>query len=192
MALFKNTKSNKIFWGVGIFCVAVFLLLTGWNYYDQWKGEKQVEKLANALKQMREEIYNKKAADTIGGKTPQETLDLFIAAVEKGDYELASKYFVIEKQEEELKSLQNSKKEDIENAMGFLRKTILVDARKSFEESYDLYGPGYGSSQTKEEFVENMLKMYADKATMRTKLDSYDFDVDFILYPSGNWKIEEI
>ena len=32
-------------------------------------------------------------ADTYGGKTPQETLDLFVAALKKGDLELASKYF---------------------------------------------------------------------------------------------------
>ena len=35
-------------------------------------------------------------ADTWGGKTPQETLDLFIDALRKGDVELASKYFLIE------------------------------------------------------------------------------------------------
>lgn len=35
-------------------------------------------------------------ADTWGGKTPQETLDLFIDALRKGDVELASKYFAIE------------------------------------------------------------------------------------------------
>ncbi len=115
MALFKNSKSNKIFWGVGIFCVVIFLLLAGWNYYSQWKGEKQVEKLANALKQMEQEIYDKKAADTIGGKTPQETLDMYIKAIEAEDYELASKYLIIEKQQEELKILQTSKKENIEN-----------------------------------------------------------------------------
>lgn len=34
-------------------------------------------------------------ADTYGGKTPQETLDLFVAALKSGDVELASKYFLI-------------------------------------------------------------------------------------------------
>lgn len=33
--------------------------------------------------------------DTYGGKTPQETLDLFIAALKQGDVDLASKYFVL-------------------------------------------------------------------------------------------------
>lgn len=34
-------------------------------------------------------------ADTYGGKTPKETLDLFVAALRAGDVELASKYFLI-------------------------------------------------------------------------------------------------
>lgn len=33
--------------------------------------------------------------DTYGGKTPEETLALFIKALEKGDVDLASKYFLI-------------------------------------------------------------------------------------------------
>lgn len=36
--------------------------------------------------------------DFFGGDTPEETIDLFIEALKKGDYELASKYFEINKQ----------------------------------------------------------------------------------------------
>ena len=35
-------------------------------------------------------------ADTYGGKTPQETLDMFVDALKKGDVELASKYFLLD------------------------------------------------------------------------------------------------
>lgn len=93
MALFPQTKSAKVFWGVGLFFVALFLFIIGSYYYDQWRGQKRVEELAQALKKWEQDIYDKKAADKIGGKTPQETLQMFIDAVEKGDYELASKYF---------------------------------------------------------------------------------------------------
>jgi len=41
-------------------------------------------------------------ADTYGGSTPEETLGLFIKALEAKDYELAAKYFVVENQEKEL------------------------------------------------------------------------------------------
>src|SRR3989338_7906085 len=39
-------------------------------------------------------------ADTYGGDTPEETLELFIAALKAGDIDLAAKYFVLDKQEE--------------------------------------------------------------------------------------------
>lgn len=38
--------------------------------------------------------------DMVGGNTPEETIDLFIEALKKGDYELASRYFTIEQQKE--------------------------------------------------------------------------------------------
>lgn len=41
-------------------------------------------------------------ADNYGGATPEETLRLFIEALEKKDYELAAKYFVVENQSAEL------------------------------------------------------------------------------------------
>ena len=160
MALFLQSKSNKIFWGIGLFFVALFIAVEGYSYYDQWRGEKRVEELAQLLAKIEKEAFDKKAADKIGGKTPQETLDMFIKAVESGDYELASKYFVIEKQEEELKSLQNSPKKNIENIMGMLEQTIQNEG--SYSEKKDIY------------------------VIRRPILAS------FVLYPSGNWKIEEI
>ncbi|MDO8555491.1 MAG: hypothetical protein Q7R75_02920 [bacterium] len=137
----------------------MFLWSSYGAYKRQQQGEKRVGELAQELANLEKQALEKKAADKIGGKTPQETLALFIAAVEKGDYELASKYFVIERQAEELKSLQNSKKENIENVMGMLKK--VRDARGAFE-NMDRY------------FVDEPIK------------------VDFVRYPFGNWKIEEI
>ena len=34
--------------------------------------------------------------DTVGGKTPEETLKMFVAALKKGDVELASQYFSLD------------------------------------------------------------------------------------------------
>ncbi len=56
---------------------------------------------ANFFKYDIEKVYKEQeakyvaamTADTYGGKTPQETLDLFVDALRKGDVELASKYF---------------------------------------------------------------------------------------------------
>lgn len=161
MALFPQTKSSKIFWGVGLFFVALFLFGIGYNYYDQWRGERRVEELAQALKQWEQEIYDRKAADKIGGTTPQETLDLFISAVEKGDYELASKYFVIEKQEKWKRELTDIKDKN--------KMNIFLSPIKEAEESQGEY------SEDKETYS-------IHKPIL----------VNFIKYPSGNWKIEEI
>ncbi|PJC70006.1 MAG: hypothetical protein CO014_00915 [Candidatus Tagabacteria bacterium CG_4_8_14_3_um_filter_41_8] len=160
MALFLQSKSNKIFWGIGLFFVALFIAVEGYSYYDQWRGEKRVEELAQLLTKIEKDAFDKKAADKIGGKTPQETLDLFIKAVESGDYELASKYFVIEKQEKWKKSL-------IE----------IVDAKKIsiFLE------PLHDAKNSKGAYL---------------KEDRYFIDepvsIEYLRYPSGNWKIEEI
>ncbi|MBU4338041.1 DUF4878 domain-containing protein [Patescibacteria group bacterium] len=47
--------------------------------------------------------------DKIGGDTPEETVDLFIEALKKGDYDLASKYFVIDDQEKWKKTFTEMK-----------------------------------------------------------------------------------
>ncbi|OGI57609.1 hypothetical protein A3B85_03070 [Candidatus Nomurabacteria bacterium RIFCSPHIGHO2_02_FULL_37_13] len=164
MTLFKNIKRNKFFLGVCIFFAVVFFLIIvidGWNYYDQWKGEKRIDELAQELRRLDKEDYERKAADKIGGKTPQETLDLFIQAVENGDYELASKYFVVEKQEKWEKDLEEvgiAKK--LNTLLDPLKKVIYSNKGYSFDKKeYNIHNP---------------------------------ILVSFILYPSGNWKIEEI
>ncbi len=91
---------------IGIFVLAnVGIWL--WQKYDLWQGQKRVQNLAEALKKAEQEDYKRAMADTYGGKTPQETLQMYIDAVEKGDYELASKYFIGDNQEEELKRLKS-------------------------------------------------------------------------------------
>src|SRR3989338_4124231 len=47
-----------------------------------------------------ERIYKQ---DAFGGKTPQETYEMFVSALRLSDIELASKYFVFSKQSEKLK-----------------------------------------------------------------------------------------
>ena len=54
--------------------------------------EKQAQKYMEAL----EKAYRE---DQYGGNTPEETLQLFIDALKKGDTDLAAKYFIIDEQE---------------------------------------------------------------------------------------------
>ncbi len=69
-----------------------------WNRYVSPEARQAREQQANyekatkALKDFEEAMKQ----DTYGGKTPEETLQLFITALEKEDIELASKYFMLE------------------------------------------------------------------------------------------------
>ncbi len=49
-------------------------------------------------KQFFEELLRPYKEDFVGGATPEETIDLFISALKKEDYDLASKYFDIGQQ----------------------------------------------------------------------------------------------
>ena len=159
MAVLDNSKKrSKIFWIILIILFVLMLTELGLRYYDRWHGQKRVEELARELERIESERTAALAADTIGGETPQETLRMFIDAVEAGDYELASKYFVIEKQEEWRNHLESSK--NLEELLALLKESMNSSGEYSLTEKlFSVYEP---------------------------------IVVDFILYPSGNWKIEEI
>lgn len=53
-----------------------------------------------------EEIYRR---DKYGGQTPEETFNLFLEALKKNDLDLASKYFVLDKQETWRQNLETIK-----------------------------------------------------------------------------------
>ena len=82
-----NNRKKKLIWA-GIILAALILSVIGWQYwqyihstyYQQMKAVKMIEKLY--------------ADDTMGGKTPEETLALFLDAVKKEDFDLASQYAI--------------------------------------------------------------------------------------------------
>lgn len=79
----------------------------GIGYYRKTQSpEYQVEQYYKEL----EALY---ANDTYGGSTPEETLQLFIDALKKGDVDLASRYFVIEEQKKWVDKLGDLKNRDI-------------------------------------------------------------------------------
>lgn len=82
---------------LGVFLAIIGLVSGGYwiwfNYYSatakmQANYEKYEDWQAAYDKAMREDIY--------GGKTPQETLSMFIDSLKKGDIDLASKYFALD------------------------------------------------------------------------------------------------
>ena len=166
----QKRKYWKFVFGLIAVIVGVFILanvgLWLWQKYDLWQGQKRVQQMAEALKKFEAEDYAKAMADTYGGKTPQETLQMYIDAVEKGDYELASKYFIGDKQDEELNKLNNTNenKKDLEIYLEF------VKTAKSWR-----------SSLEDKNFV----------MEAKTNLGPSIF-IRFKIYPNGIWKIIEI
>lgn len=118
-----------------------------------------------AAKKYLEELKAQYENDTYGGKTPEETLDLFVAALEKGDVELASKYFVLEKQEEMRVTLGKMYKS------GNLKNLLELVHR-------DRFGAQLSENRYLIDFPNE--QMIAD------------FSIALHKYPQGIWKIEEL
>ncbi len=63
------------------------------------------------------EVRKQYAEDSYGGNTPEETLQLFISALKKGDTELAAKYFVLDKQNQWREDLAKMKDRNLLEVM---------------------------------------------------------------------------
>lgn len=98
-----QSQTKRLWKFVGMFVGIIIIaagIYYGWEYYlspsargriDASTMQKNYEQFAQQKAQYEEAMKN----DTYGGKTPEETLSLFISALEKGDVDLASRYFLI-------------------------------------------------------------------------------------------------
>ena len=95
-----NQKTK--FWKFVIGFLAIVLLAAGgffvWNKYFSPQAKLARQTQENYQKYLDWQAKYEKAMreDTYGGKTPEETLNMFIDALKKGDIELASKYFMLD------------------------------------------------------------------------------------------------
>lgn len=123
----------------------VFLLLVFGDTARKWWGMRQADRAAEALKQFEAEATARMMADTVGGKTPQETLQMYIEAVEGGDFELASKYFVEAKREGEKNNLvQTQENKNTEFLLGLLRQIVDVEGYYSTDKKrYTVEDPAF-------------------------------------------------
>lgn len=101
----KKATKKKIMKIVGgiliagfIFFSAVFLVWRGY-LSPTAKSEREARKNIEAYITWEKNYTEAMKADIYGGKTPEETLKMFIEALEKGDIELASKYFALDTNE---------------------------------------------------------------------------------------------
>jgi hypothetical protein len=88
---------------VALFSYTVYALI--WNEY----GRLRINLLEYSIRKAEETARDLRAKDTYGGKTPQETYEMYLDALKKGDIELASRYYVRKYQESGRKSLQRLK-----------------------------------------------------------------------------------
>lgn len=101
------------FWVGAVLAIVVGWYLYGWAAYEIGTATKYGAENAAARAYYRDLEKQKEAyrKDTYGGDTPEETLRLFVEALEKKDFELAAKYFVVEEQ-------QNALRENIAGEQG--------------------------------------------------------------------------
>ncbi|MBI2047684.1 MAG: hypothetical protein HYT27_00950 [Parcubacteria group bacterium] len=96
-----NHTSKKFLLGfLGILFLA-FIVWSWGAYFNPDVREKRA--LIKYFEDIQEEYNN----DTYGGAAPEETLQLFISALEAEDIELASKYFLPDEREKTIELLKN-------------------------------------------------------------------------------------
>lgn len=145
---------------------AGFLLIVG-TALLVWAGTVYLSPEARQERDARkylEELQAQYKNDTYGGTTPEETLALFIAALEKGDIELASMYFLPEDREKWSQNIANVQENNHLNEM----ISDLARAEKSKQES------------------ENAIFVIADEARVVSAL------ISFRKNQNGVWKISDI
>jgi len=172
-------KPRRVWWkyAVGVSLI-VFFIVGGYVVWYQYfsseaKYSREVEKSALELPAKLEAYKKAREADTYGGKTPEETLQMFIEAVENRDLELASKYFAIDNDsvERDSEHLENLKKAEKEG-----RVPLIINAVSKAKYDQELKG----ASDNSVWFV-----------VLEEGEPIADINLEFNQY-SGVWKIESL
>src|SRR3989338_10124979 len=112
-----TVRSNKSFFRhwMGVWVVVVVAIVVIWSLLNLSEIVNSVQGKLEAWKYQRlvSKIEAPYKNDKYGGKTPEETFDLFLDALRKEDVDLASKYFVIPKQDNWGKALQEYKQQNL-------------------------------------------------------------------------------
>jgi hypothetical protein len=126
--MFNKTSSKFIVGLFAIIAVGLILLFVLSFTNPEAQEERQAKQYLDDLREQYE-------TDTYGGTTPEETLVLFISALEVGDIDLASKYFVVDEQERWKENLVRIKDAELlEEMVGDLKQL-----KKTKEESNEVF-----------------------------------------------------
>jgi PhoPQ-activated pathogenicity-related protein len=129
----QSTKAVRKFVIFILIIIAVVTVIFLLAEYDRWQNMRAVDQLNQMILDIQKADYEEAMKDTYGGKTPQETLSLYISAIEKGDYELASKYFIGTRQQKELEKLKKSEKQEVNIYISEIKKILNGDGVYSQE-----------------------------------------------------------
>ncbi len=189
MEITENREEKKSFFkgwaGVLVLLVAAVLVVVALLNFSEifnavqgrleaWKYQRLVDKMTAPYKN-----------DKYGGKTPEETFDLFLDALRREDVDLASKYFVIKKQEGWKKSFGKLKEANLyRNMLSELEYARLNWKGKTEEnEAKFSYSVDVKEKQT---------LTLPDGSKSEFLPGKYGAEIIFEKYPSGVWKISEL
>ena len=129
---------------------AVFVALLGWvglyavRYFQSQNNPEYKEK--EEARKEAERIKKEYESDPYGGNTPEETLSLFIDALQKGDTELAAKYFIIDKQDQWRADLALMKEKNLLGEM--VRDLQSAKRGKDISSTYTLFSLGNENNES--------------------------------------------
>jgi hypothetical protein len=186
-----NSQSAKINWRqfgkhwIVVFILAIIAGFVIWGmlhlgpFLKNWQDNRAAQAIKNQLQiQYRNDKY--------GGNSPEETYNLFTMALEKGDTDLASKYFVLEKQNQWQKALQLYKDKSL--LVGFIRELKNTETKWQKIQLKD---------STKAEFdyavvIEKDTVANFNGQDVSIKAGNYKGSILLQKYPSGNWKLSDL
>lgn len=153
-----------------VFVLAIIAGLIVWGMLKAGPFLKTLhnKRVAIAEKSRQEKAYRE---DKLGGNTPEETYAFFVSALEKGDVELASKYFVLARQEQWRKTLIDYK--DNALLLGFIKELKDVSSRWKKANSQD----------------SNFAVFNYETSSQNHRMIN---EIIFEKYPSGVWKINDL
>lgn len=131
-----NKSQLRIWWRhwsiVLILAILAGLVIWGMVNLGPWLKNFQDWRTAKSVQEKTDKIYQD---DKYAGSTAEEALRLFIETLERGDIELASRYFVADKQKQWSKTLKSYKEG------GFL-DNFIEELRSSSSHDFKLYPNG--------------------------------------------------
>lgn len=175
--------NKKIFYT--ILLGLIILAALGWLIYVYVYPQYQFWQFKQSYDKMMQVYTDMLKNDTYGGQTPEETYNLYIAALQRGDTEAASKYFYWEKQVAQKEKLDELK------AKGELAKYI-TDLPKWSELKEEAYGDSSVKKYSHEVFSEKAETVYDPLLQKEVTFPAgkYKAWIDFQLNKSANiWKI---